>query len=236
MHSLQDPFKAQATPESRRALAQYYSRALAEISDEDLIVVFAIDPTIETRLRHLLLASHAIDEAQKVHAAQSTAREATGEEILGSLVAIGEDPHAGRVDAVQSYLKGVLIPTGTAHERAEAVRSLVEASRNPSRAPAMAALRIAHGVDEESQLTSFENGTLQGIGSKVAVTIQTHVSLPSPVGQYTEAQAAASLQGVLSAAVRATGGQLAFDVQIGASRDALAELERDAWIDDQLGL
>lgn len=81
---------------------------------------------------------------------------------------------------------------------------------------------VAVTVDcpEDCQRTSFENGTLQGIGPRHAVTIQTQLALPAEMENCSQAELATYLREVLTKASNATGNSLVFDVQLGQSADA----------------
>lgn len=76
---------------------------------------------------------------------------------------------------------------------------------------------VAVGHDESEQQGSFQNGTLQGIGDCIAVTVQTHLALPAELAERSQEEVAAYLQELLIAASNAVGNQLVFDVQLGAS-------------------
>ncbi|CAE6795061.1 hypothetical protein R70006_05033 [Paraburkholderia domus] len=88
-------------------------------------------------------------------------------------------------------------------------------------------LRIELGHTEESQQGAFQNGTLQPAGKRCAMTIQTFVDIPAELAAADEWKIAAYLKEVLQQASAATAGNLKFEVQIGASRDAEQEISAD---------
>ena len=76
-------------------------------------------------------------------------------------------------------------------------------------------VRIEKDCCESDQLGSFQNGTLQGFGPHLAVTIQTHLGLPADMENCSQQEAVEYLQNLLSVASNAVGNTLVFDVQIG---------------------
>ncbi|AQH06055.1 hypothetical protein A9R05_44775 (plasmid) [Burkholderia sp. KK1] len=78
-------------------------------------------------------------------------------------------------------------------------------------------VQIETGCDEESQLSSFQNGTLQNFGDRLAVTVQTKICVPADLSECSEEQAQAFLRETLETASAATGNILTFDVQIGSN-------------------
>lgn len=86
---------------------------------------------------------------------------------------------------------------------------------------------IATGCDEEGQESDFMNSTLQGAGNEVAFSIATELDVPKSVYELGEQGVAEYLQKVLTIAASAAAEYgLAFDVQVGPSRDACRERQR----------
>ena len=81
-------------------------------------------------------------------------------------------------------------------------------------------VRIEVDCSEQDQLGSFQNGTLQGFGEHLAITIQTHITVPDGMEDCTQQEAANHLREILQAASSAVGHQLVFDVQIGVSAES----------------
>ena len=80
-------------------------------------------------------------------------------------------------------------------------------------------VRIETDCSEGDQCGSFQNGTLQGFGQRLAVTIQTHLAVPDEMEACSQQEAVEYLRNVLAAASAAVGNKLVFDVQIGVSVD-----------------
>ncbi|HIH2745451.1 TPA: hypothetical protein ACYLN4_001135 [Burkholderia lata] len=83
--------------------------------------------------------------------------------------------------------------------------------------PASSPVKIETGCDEKSQLSSFQNGTLQNFGDRLAVTVQTKICVPDDLSECSEEQAQTFLREKLETASAATGSILTFDVQIGSN-------------------
>jgi hypothetical protein len=90
---------------------------------------------------------------------------------------------------------------------------------NPKSLAKNTMVKMKTGVSEGAQLDSFQNGTLQGLGSKLTVTIQTFVDFPQGVA-LKQKDAAEELRKLLDAANAATNGRLRFDVQLGPSESS----------------
>ncbi|VVE17495.1 MULTISPECIES: hypothetical protein [Pandoraea] len=88
------------------------------------------------------------------------------------------------------------------------------------------AVTIESGCDEESQLSSFQNGTLQRFGKRLAVTVQANVLVPHELADCSEHEAEAYLRDTLEAASAAASGSLKFCVQIGPNEEFAGELSR----------
>jgi hypothetical protein len=78
---------------------------------------------------------------------------------------------------------------------------------------------VTAGIPESEQLSSFQNGTLQGFGAYFAVTIQTFVKWP--VGStFTQQEAADYIAELLHTAHHRTGGRLTFEMQLGLDAES----------------
>lgn len=77
---------------------------------------------------------------------------------------------------------------------------------------------IEAGLNSEDQSRSFQNGTLQGVGGGVAITIQTHLEVPKDVSAKGEHEVANWLNTKLSAVVR-DHAEFSFEVQVGKDID-----------------
>ncbi|CAB3753988.1 hypothetical protein [Paraburkholderia humisilvae] len=140
-------------------------------------------------------------------------------------------PHASVRDAAQRLLNAfggdapswlreevVALESALAREVETDERSVPAQHRN--------AVKIESGCDEEEQLSSFQNGTLQSFGKGLAVTIQVHVQVPPELAECSEAEAQNYLREKLEAASATAGGALKFDARIGVSCERARELSR----------
>lgn len=74
---------------------------------------------------------------------------------------------------------------------------------------------IETGIDSQTQSSSFQNGTLQGIGSGIAATVQTYVKVPKDVTENgTLHEVASWLNTKLTSIVR-DNPEFSFEVQVG---------------------
>lgn len=79
---------------------------------------------------------------------------------------------------------------------------------------------VTVGVPEPDQMSSFQNGTLQGFGIDFAVTIQTFVKWP--IGcTFTQQEAADYIYELLHTASSRTDGRLTFEMQLGLNTETL---------------
>jgi len=85
----------------------------------------------------------------------------------------------------------------------------------------MSKVTVQTGINETDQEGSFQNATLQGIGDNLAASIETRITVPPRIIEQGEIATSMYIKGVLMAAQNAVDGNLAFNVRMGLSRDAM---------------
>ncbi len=83
---------------------------------------------------------------------------------------------------------------------------------------------------ESEQLSSFQNSTLQSLGQRHAISIQTLLTLPPALAEASQQVKAEYVQKLLESAATATGCALAFEAQIGLDSDHEEDM---SWADYQ---
>lgn len=83
-------------------------------------------------------------------------------------------------------------------------------------------VEVTVGIDEDEQMSSLQNGTLQSFGDSFAVTIHTYVACPAGSSNFTQQEVADYIAELLHTANHRTNGQLTFEVAVGMSAEVAA--------------
>lgn len=158
------------------------------------------------------------------HRRDGTISDATAEKAsLDRAIRIAEGLHPGF--ASRHVGTAMLAPEQGADQSAEPTSPTTphEFDVNSKAVPKVA---VDSGVDEESQEGGFMNATLQSAGPDVAMSIATSLAIPPEVFSQGHQSIEQYVNRELLAAASNCEG-LSFHVQLGPSRDALCELQRD---------
>lgn len=200
-HSIVDPLTMLQYVE--RWMSGYGTKTQNEMREEVRAVLAAANRLVPSDACHSLVLQIPVTAASVVSA--SAVRD-----TVQRFVEIGNQDAADTLDSGEGDLEAAQLAVGLSFGPVSIVGSVAQGC-------ASSPVKIETGCDEETQLSSFQNGTLQNFGNCLAVTVQTKICVPDDLSVASEEQAQDFLRGKLEAASAATGNVLTFDVQIGSN-------------------